>query len=182
MDKIVILATVAGFLAGCGHSEPQEEVTAEAGKYDDIKLQLPADYMSSGPYLVTDRAGQEDQVMVLFANATARDGARTDGKLPNDSILVGEIYTAKTDTDGEVIESQIGRRIPDKLKTIVMMQRRAGWDDQYPEELKVGDWEFEVFSPSGENLGKDTTACRECHHPLTETEFTWSYDHLAGAN
>ena len=38
-----------------------------------------------------------------------------------------------------------------------MMERRAGWDDQYPDELKVGDWEFEVFSPTGENLGKDTT-------------------------
>lgn len=182
MYKMVILAAVTGCLAGCGHSEPQEKAAASAGLYDDIELQLPADYKSSGPYLVSDRLGQEDQVIVLFANATARDGARVDGKLPNDSILVGEIYTAKADADGEILESQIGRRIPDKLKAIVMMQRRAGWDDQYPDELKVGDWEFEIFSPAGENLGKDTTACRECHHPLTETEFTWSYDHIAAAN
>lgn len=179
--KILALATMAGLLVGCGHSEPEQNAAA-GGKYTDIELQLPDDYKSSGPYLVSDRMGQADQVIVLFANTTARDGARTTGKLPNESVLIGEIYTAKTDADGEVIESQIGRRIPDKLKAIVMMQRRTGWDEQYPDELKVGDWEFEVFSPTGENLGKDTTACRECHHPLTDTEFTWSYDHVAAAN
>ena len=62
------------------------------------------------------------------------------------------------------------------------MERREGWDAKYPDELKVGDWEFEVFSPTGENKGADTTACRECHHPLTDTEFTFSYEHIAAAN
>ena len=149
----------------------------------DIALELPVDYKTSfDNYLISDRLGQEDQVISLFANSTAREGARADGKLPNGSILVGEIYEAKAETDGTIVESQLGRRIPAKLKAIVMMERRAGWDDQYPEELKVGDWEFEIFSPSGENLGKDTTACRECHHPLTDTEFTWTFDHIAAAN
>ena len=35
-----------------------------------------------------------------------------------------------------------------------------------------------MFSPSGENLGKDTTACRECHHPHDDTEFMYSIEHL----
>ena len=141
------------------------------------------DYRTSfDNYLISDRLGQEDQVISLFANETAREGARADGKLPYGSILVGEVFEAKADVDGEIIESQLGRRIPDKLKAIVMMERREGWDHQYPDELKVGDWEFEVFSPAGENLGKDTTACRECHHPLTDTEFTFSYAHIGGAN
>ena len=60
-----------------------------------------------------------------------------------------------------------------------VMTRIAGNDDRYPDELKVGDWEFEVFNLSGENQYKDTTACRECLHPLTETEYMWSYEHLA---
>lgn len=121
-------------------------------------------------------------MIALFANAAARDGARADGKLPYGSVIVGEIYAAEKDADGNVIESQLGRRVPAELKAIVMMERQEGWDGQYPDELKVGDWEFDVFSPDGKNLGKDTTACRECHHPLTETEFTFSYQHLAAAN
>ena len=150
---------------------------------DDVALELPADYRTSfDNYLIADRQGQEDQVMSMYANDIAREGARADGKLPYGSVLIGEVYAAKKDADGAVIESQLGRRVPAELKAIVVMERREGWDAQYPEELKVGDWEFEVFSPDGKNLAKDTTACRECHHPLTDTEFTFSYQHLAAAN
>ena len=149
----------------------------------DVTLELPTNYRTTlDNYLISDRLGQEDQVISLFANEIARDGVRANGELPYGSILVGEIYKAKKNQDGEVIDSAIGRRIPGELAAIVMMERREGWDAQYPDELKVGDWEFEVFSPSGENLARDTTACRECHHPLTESEFTFSYAHIGGAN
>jgi len=181
IKQLSILAAI-GFLTSCAQGDDTSKETASAASVDDVVLELPADYKASGPYLISDRLGQEDQVIALFANATARDGARADGKLPYGSIIVGEIYGVEKDADGEVVESQLGRRVPAELKTIVMMERREGWDARYPDELKVGDWEFEVFSPAGENLGKDTTACRECHHPLTETEFTWSYQHLAAAN
>ncbi|MGH1483435.1 MAG: cytochrome P460 family protein [Geminicoccales bacterium] len=156
---------------------------AGAAIAEDVTLDLPADYKTAfDNYLISDRLGQEDQVISLFANDTAREGARADGKLPYGSVIVGEIYAAKADADGNILESELGRRIAAELKAIVVMERQEGWDDQYPDELKVGDWEFEVFSPAGENLAKDTTACRECHHPLTDTEFTWSYDHIGGAN
>lgn len=170
MKQISLLALLAGLWAGGASAA-------------DIALELPRDYKTTfDNYLISDRLGQEDQVISLFANDVARQGARTNGVLPDGSVIVGEIYAAKTDADGNVIESQLGRRVPAELKTIVVMERRTGWDDQYPDELKVGNWEFEAFSPSGENLGKDTTACRECHHPLTDTEFTWTFEHLAAAN
>ncbi|MBX2806244.1 MAG: cytochrome P460 family protein [Hyphomicrobiales bacterium] len=149
----------------------------------DIALELPRNYKSDyDNYLISDRLLQEDQVISLFANDIARNGAKTNGKLPYGSILIGEIYKVQKDANGNVVQSRLGRRIPTDLSAIVMMERRKGWDAQYPEELKVGDWEFEVFSPAGENLGKDTTACRECHHPLTDTEFTHSYAHIGGGN
>ena len=173
-----VLAIGAGLVTGTALFSAAAPANAA-----DVALELPADYRASlENYLIADRLGQEDQVISLFANEIAREGARTTGDLPYGSILVGEIYKAKTDQDGEVIESGIGRRVPGELAAIVMMERREGWDAQYPDELKVGDWEFEVFSPSGENLARDTTACRECHHPLTESEFTFSYAHIGGAN
>lgn len=156
---------------------------ASAYALEDRVLELPADYKTAyDNYMVSDRLGQEDQVISLYANDLARESARKDGTLPDGSILVGEIYAAMKDADGEVMESPLGRRIPGELKAIVMMERQAAWADQYPDGQKVGGWEFEVFSPDGKNLGKDTTACRECHDPLAETEYTWSLAHIGAAN
>lgn len=185
MTKMLISGVAfAALLVGCAqqNQEAESDKTAATTGTDDVELILPADYRSYGTYMISDRLGQEDQVIALYANDVARDGARADGKLPNGSIIVGELYKAKTDADGEVIYSAVNRRVPGEMLAIVMMERQEGWDDKYVEELTVGDWEFEVFSPAGENLGRDTTACRECHHPLTDTEYTFSYEHLAAAN
>lgn len=149
---------------------------------EDRKLDLPDYRAGFSNYMISDRVNQDNQVISLWANDTARTAARNDGSLPDGSVLIGEIYAAKTDEDGEVIETPIGRRVAGELKAIVLMERKAGWGDQYSEELKVGGWEFEVFSPTGKNLGKDTTACRECHAPLDASEFTFTLDHIAAVN
>ena len=147
---------------------------------DDRVLAFPEGYKDDFTlYFTGDRLFEDEQTIKIYANGIALEGVQKDGKLPDGSVLVAEVYAAVKDSDGDVLESQIGRRVAGEFKAIALMERRDGWDDQYPEELKVGDWEFEVFSPSGENLGKDTSACRECHHPLTDTEFMFSVEHLA---
>ncbi|MGI9506839.1 MAG: cytochrome P460 family protein [Geminicoccaceae bacterium] len=146
---------------------------------EDRALDFPAEYRENfTEYFRGDRFMHDDQTIRLYANDIALEGAKKDGKLPNGSVLVADVFTARTDADGEVIESLIGRRLPGPMKVIAVMERRAGWDEQYPEDLKVGDWEFELFSTSGENLGKDMTSCRACHHPLTDSEFVFSLEHL----
>jgi hypothetical protein len=125
-----------------------------------------------------DRTANEKQVIRIFANETAVAGARADGKLPYGSVVVGELYSVKLDADGKPIRSVLGRRIIDELAAVVVMARGQQFDAEYTDELKVGDWEFAVFSPSGERLEKDVTACRQCHHPLADKEFVFSYEHL----
>jgi len=147
---------------------------------DDRVLDFPEGYKEDFKlYFTGDRVFEDEQTIKIYGNDIALQGVQKDGKLPDGSVLVAELYAALKDSDGDVIESQIGRRVSGEFKAIAVMERRQGWDDQYPEELKVGDWEFEVFSTSGENLNKDTTGCRECHHPLTDTEFMFSIEHLA---
>lgn len=154
-----------------------------AGALEDRSLAFPTDYRTAfDNYLIADRMGQEDQVMNFWANDIARKAAQAGEPLPDGSVLVAEVYKAKKDDSGEVIESQLGRRIPGEMAVILVMERKSGWEDQYPDDLKVGGWEFEAFSPAGENLNRDTTACRECHQPLEDTEYTWSYPHMGGVN
>lgn len=156
---------------------------ASAYALEDRVLEFPASYKTEfDNYMISDRLGQEDQVIALFANAVARDSARAGGKMAEGSVLVGEIYAAQKDAEGNVIESPLGRRIPAEMKAIVVMERRAEWADQYPDDEKLGGWEFEVFSPAGKNLAKDTAGCRTCHAALPDTDFTFSQAHIGAAN
>lgn len=172
MKNRMAIAALAALMLG--------PVTANAG--EDRVLDFPENYRSDFTrYFSGDRYLAEEQTITLYANGVALDGAGEDGKPPSGSVLVAEVYGAIKDANGEVVESTLGRRLPGDLKAIVVMERRDGWDDQYPDDLKVGDWEFEVFNTAGENLGKDTTGCRECHQPLDDTEFMFSLEHLVAA-
>ena len=170
------LAIAAALLAAAG------ALRANDAALEDRVLAFPADYRETfSEYFRGDRLLNDDQTIRIYANDIALEGAQADGRLPEGSILVAELFLAQTHADGAVIESAIGRRLPGPMKAIAIMERRAGWDAQYPDHLKVGDWEFELFSPSGENLGKDMTACRECHSPLNDSEFVFSIEHLVAA-
>ena len=117
----VCLGVSCMVLAGC-HSGDSSTAESAAAIVDegDVALVLPTDYKSYGTYMISDRLGQEDQVIALYANPTAREGARADGTLPYGSVIVGELYKAKLDDAGDVILSDVGRRVPNELTAIVI--------------------------------------------------------------
>lgn len=155
---------------------------ADDGALEDRTLAFPSDYKSAFTHYFTgDRVFTEHQTIAIFANEIAVKGAQEGVELPYGSVLVAELYQAAVDETGAIKESALSRRIPDHMAAIAVMERREGWDAQYPGALKVGDWEFELFSVNGENLNKDMTACRECHQPLTDTAHVFSYEHLRAA-
>lgn len=149
---------------------------------EDRALAFPENYRTEFTrYYSGDRLMNDDQTIVLYANDIAVAGADDPGGPPSGAVLVAEIYAASKGADGKVLESDLARRLPGEWKAIALMERRDGWGDQYPVGLKVGNWEFEVFSTSGKNLGKDTTACRACHEPRSEKGFMFSLEHLAAS-
>ena len=146
---------------------------------EEGRIAFPAEYRSAFTnYLSLDRVQEEGQVIRLFANAAAMGGMDENGKFSNGSVLVGEVYTAKRDEAGLVIESELGRRIRDKLVLIAVMEKQAGWGAGFAEEHKNGDWDFAAFKPDGSVAGKDLNACRACHAPLLDADHVFSYEHL----
>ncbi len=147
---------------------------------DEAGVAFPPDYASKFTnYLSSDRVQNPDQIIRLFANDVAMSGAMQGKALPDGSVLVGEIYAAKKDADGKVIVSSLGRRVSDKLVAVAVMEKRKGWGQRFPEELRNGDWDFAIFNPKGEKLDKDLNACRSCHAPLTSTDHLFSIEHIA---
>ena len=139
----------------------------------------PGDYKSNFTlYFSGDRTANEQQMIRIYANDAAIAGRKSDGKLPFGSVLVGELYAVQLDEKEQPVISSLGRRIPNNLAAVVVMQRGQDFDSGYPEHLTTGNWEFAVFNPAGQKLDKDITACRACHHPLGDKEFVFSYEHL----
>ncbi len=145
----------------------------------DDAISFPADYRTTYTnYLSLDRTQNHDQVIRLFGNDLAMQGPGADGKLPYGSVLVGEVYKAKLDAEGNVIESELGRRVRDKFALVAVMQREKGFGDDLPAGLRNGNWEFATFKPDGSVAAKDLNACRACHAPHEETNFLFSIEHL----
>lgn len=153
---------------------------APSANAEKERIAFPENYRAEMVnYLSLDRTQNDDQVIRLFAPQSALDAAKSGGKIPNGTTLVAEIYKAKKDDKGEVIESDLGRRIRGKFAAVAVMQRGEGWSAKYPEELRTGDWDFAIFNPAGERLvKKDLNSCRSCHAPLKETQYLFSIEHM----
>ena len=102
--------------------------SAQAGAEN---VNWPGDYKSKfSHYFSGDRTANNKQIIRLYANEAAIAGARSNGKLPYGSVVVGELHAARMDGDQPVLSS-LGRRIAEKLAAIVVMQRGEGFDDGY---------------------------------------------------
>lgn len=146
---------------------------------EEQRITFPENYASTFQnYLSLDRVQNPDQIIRLFANERALDAAREGQELPNGSILVGEIYAAKKDEQGNVVTSSLDRRIRGKLAAVAVMEKREGWGAAFPEELQNDDWDFAIFSPDGKRLNKDLNSCRQCHAPLKDSQHVFSLEHL----
>lgn len=158
-------------------------VASAALAANEQRISFPANYDTEFyNYLSLDRVQNDDQIIRLFANDAAIEAASRGEELPYGSVLVGEVYKAKKDEDGNVIESSLGRRIRDKLAAVAVMEKGEGWGDKFPKDLRNGDWDFAIFSPQGKRLDKDLNACRSCHAPLTDSQHLFSLEHLVNVS
>ncbi|BAQ16590.1 cytochrome P460 family protein [Methyloceanibacter caenitepidi] len=147
---------------------------------DEERISFPRDYKTQFEnYLSLDRVQNPDQIIRLFANDVAIEAAKQGRELPVGSVIVGEVYKAKKDDDGNVVTSSLGRRVRDKLAAVAVMEKGEGWGEKFPEELQNDDWDFAIFASDGERLNKDLNTCRSCHAPLAKTQHLFSLEHLA---
>ncbi len=115
-----------------------------------------------------------------------------------DNLDALEQYT--TVTRGEVTEFmytsraaldaiQAGESIPEGAQVILqdwrdgevyrlfVMQKGAGWGEDYDEAARTGDWQFQWYWPDGSiNMEENTERCRACHQSREGREFMFTYN------
>jgi hypothetical protein len=133
-------------------------------------------------YTTVNRADERKQVVKIFANDVALASAKDGAPLDSGSVIVMEVYKAELDADEQPVMGEDDFFVPAELAAITVMETRAGWGADYPDEWRNADWEFAAFTAEDHALvERDYQPCFACHKPLAESDFLFSFDALEQA-
>jgi cytochrome c553 len=122
------------------------------------------------------------QVRHYFANDAVLQAAKAGRSLPDGSVLLAEVYSAKLDADRKPIMGADGFFVPDQLVAYSVMARDAGWGKDIPDLLRNEDWNYAVFTAAKQpRPGVNQAECLACHRPLDKTSFTFTLDQITAA-
>jgi Cytochrome P460 len=169
----VTLAVIAGAAAALA-------VATSAGAGGD-KIVFPENYAQGVLYATIDRADNK-QYRELYGPAAALEAAKKGEPLPSGTVLTLVQYAAKLDAQGNPEKDANGRFIKGNIIAYTVMEKRAGWGTEYPENVRNGEWEYQAFrADKTPNPNANLTACFNCHKPLDKQDFVFSYDKLKAA-
>ncbi len=144
-------------------------------------VSFPSGYKSQVLVATVDRPDIK-QVRQIYATQQAAQLARAGKPLADGAVFAMEIYPVKADAKGELAKDSSGRLVKGDLAAVFVMEKRAGFGANYPEDIRTGDWEYSRFSPDGQRLpDQDSTQCMKCHKPLTKQDFLFTLPRLAAA-
>lgn len=177
LSKIDIENLAAHFasIPGAGPGEMADNVAG----LDGTRVDFPADFEET--FTRYQRLEFEDRKQIRFylANNAALEGARAGGPFPSGAYLLVEIYDAELDAEGNLARDDEGALIQTDLVGYTAMEKQDGWGEAVPELLRNGNWRYSGFDAEGEHRAATNEApCLACHVPLTETDYTFTYEAL----
>jgi plastocyanin len=90
-------------------------------------------------------------------------------------------YKAQVDGQGNPLRDRHGRFLKGDLVGYAVMEKRAGWGAEYPDDLRNGEWEYSTFTADRKfNDKANFKACFQCHKPHDGQDFVISYPAMAG--
>lgn len=139
------------------------------------KVEFPSGFETTFTrYEVVDRIDRK-KTRFMYMNAEAWEAAVAGAPLPYGSVVVMEDHKIRMiDDETPVVDSQ-GRLISmDGTTNVFVMEKRAGWGQDYPDDVRNGEWEYAWFAPDGTRSDKPMTACFECHKTRSAEDFTFT--------
>lgn len=142
------------------------------------RIEYPADYKTKFENYHNGERKNGKQLASFYANDVAINGVKKDGKFPDGSVVIMEVYKAKADKDGTPVRKG-GKLIQGDLAAVMVKMKGDGWGKDYSgEKMDVGDWEFAGFKGDGSRLDKNFADCRSCHSELKNSEYMFSYENF----
>lgn len=179
---VVAISTVIA-LTGCTNMHDSEsgmamdKMAMEKEKMmapKDGDLALPADY-ASWPVFVTDIDKEKNkQVRDIYIN-TQGVSVQKGEMFPDGTQFVMALHNAEQHSDGSLMMTN-GQLVKGALGKVFVMEKRAGWGEHVPAEIRNGDWVYAAYNADGSKAEVDYNACRECHQPHGATDYVFHYD------
>jgi hypothetical protein len=155
-------------------------IAAQAG---GDKIAFPENYASGALYTTVDRADNKQYRELYVSPPSAIDAAKKGEPLPSGTVLTLVQYAAKLDPQGAPEKDANGGFIKTSIVAYTVMEKRAGWGAEYPDNVRNGEWEYQAFkADKTPNTAANLTACFNCHKPLgAAPDYVYSYDRLKSA-
>jgi Cytochrome P460 len=145
------------------------------------KIAFPEGFREGVLFTTVDRADNK-QYRELFTSPEALAAAKAGQPLPDGTVITLVQYRAQLDGGGNPLKDAGGRFAKGDLIGYTVMEKRAGWGVEYPENIRNGEWEYQAFTADRKvNDKANLTACFQCHKPLDKQDFVFSYDQMKSA-
>jgi plastocyanin len=144
------------------------------------KVAFPENFDKDTLYAVVDRYDNK-QYRELYATPAAVEAVRKGQPIPSGTVLTLVQYKAQVDAAGNPTKDAQGRFQKGDLVAYAVMEKRDGWGTEYKDDIRNGEWEYQVFGPDKKvNDKANLTACFQCHKPHAGLDFVISLASLKG--
>jgi hypothetical protein len=145
------------------------------------KVAFPANYDKGVLFTTVDRPDNK-QFREFYTSQAALDAAKKGQPLPDGTVITMLQYAAKLDAAGNPEKGANGRFIKTNLLAYAVMEKRKGWGSEYPDNVRNGEWEYQVFkADKSPNTAANLTACFNCHKPHAKDDYVFLYEKMKAA-
>lgn len=173
------IANVAAFFA----TQPGASATAKSEFLPQLaksSVTFPENYKATYTKYHTINFPATRQVRYYYASPAAVTAAKDGKPVPNGSLLLAEVYSAKLDADKKPVMGADGFFVPDQLLFYTAMGRDAGWGRDIPDMLRNEEWNYAVFTTAKQQRpGVNQAECLACHKPLDKTSYLFTLKELS---
>lgn len=160
-------------------SPGESEASAVGTALNDSKIAFPEGYEKSFTLYSKTNQAKLKRVRHNFTNKAGMQGPDDKGALADGTFILTEVYAAKLDSDGKPVMGADGFYEPGKLLALAAMEKRQGWGDAIPQELRNANWNYAFFTPEKVHKpGINQAKCLACHKPLDKADYLFTYEAL----
>jgi cytochrome c553 len=176
------MENVAAYFAGLPGATAGAAPSALLPAVAETHVGFPANYRSSFTKYLTMNFPESKQLRYFYANPVAMKAAGTGEPLPDGSMILVEVYSARLDEQGNPVQDSDGFFAPGELKGYAAMERQAGWGAVLPEMLRNENWNYAPFTTEKVvRSGFNQAVCFACHKPRAEDSNLFTMKELQAA-